>query len=64
MLLVATNGEQQLVFNTLTFTVNENWLTVDDLYADITDGYVVLKNNSGDLLIDINGVILTAMEVK
>ena len=64
MLLVATNGEQQLVFNTLTFTVNENWLTIDDLYTDITDGYVVLKDNSGDLLIDINGVMLTAMEVK
>lgn len=62
MLLVATNGEQQLVFNTLTFTVNENWLTIDDLYIDITDGYVILKDNSGDVLVDINGVILTAME--
>lgn len=60
MVLVVANTTQRLVYNTLELEVTDNWLTADDLYVDITENYVLLRDGKGSLLLDIEGVILTA----
>ena len=60
MVLVTENTTQRLVYNTLEFEVTDNWLTADDLYVDINKNYVLLRDSEGNLLLDSEGVILTA----
>lgn len=62
MLFTLTNADstQRLVYNTLEFEITDNWLTVDDLYVDINKNYVLLRDSEDILLLDSEGVILTA----
>lgn len=60
MVLVTENKTQRLVYNTLEFEVTDNWLTADDLYVDINKNYVLLRDKENILLLDSEGVILTA----